>query len=119
MVTVFSCQGIGSISHSHQEVLEGPQGRRPTRGAYIPESDVEPGAAEVRFDLPNPEAARKAQHKSTTSDQKFYNRKDNSCITYCGRILREGGVDLPEDDEEMTRHLKLVVNVELWSKESE
>ncbi|MFG3002210.1 polymorphic toxin-type HINT domain-containing protein [Streptomyces sp. NPDC048340] len=69
---------------------------RATTGAVARADDLGPNARSLTFDLPDAEAAYKAQRKTIGADLAGYDGFDNSCVTYCVDILRAGGVDLPE-----------------------
>lgn len=98
-----------SVVHTDQEILEGLPRNRPTTGRVRSDSDLSPDAVEVVFPLPNPAGARAAQDATLGTSQGIFRFENNSCITYCARILKAGGVSMPGDDAMMTRYLKTLL----------
>ncbi len=69
---------------------------RATTGAVAIADDLGPNTRSLTFDLPDAEAAYRAQRGTIGADLGGYDGFDNSCVTYCVDILRAGGVNLPE-----------------------
>ncbi|MFC9295499.1 polymorphic toxin-type HINT domain-containing protein [Streptomyces sp. NPDC057011] len=85
-----------------EQFIHGPPTRqgglngRATTGAIAIADDLGPNTRSLTFDLPDAEAAYKAQRGTIGADLSGYDGFDNNCVTYCVDILRAGGVNLPE-----------------------
>jgi hypothetical protein len=74
------------------------------------------GAYELHFDLPDPVAARNFQVNSIGDRPGAWNIRDNSCLTCCARVLREGGhpAFASLDDEAATDVLRDMIPPEIY-----
>jgi hypothetical protein len=66
---------------------------------------VSPRARRIEVDLPDAAAARRYQEKTLGKDQGPYDVDTNSCLTYCGDVIRNGGVDVPDTSRALARWL--------------
>ena len=67
----------------------------PTEPAYFTDP-VPTTATRIRLDVPDAAAAQRYQHATIGLNQGAYNSATNSCLTYCGDVLRAGGLKPPE-----------------------
>ncbi|MCD7444194.1 Rhs family-like protein [Streptomyces lincolnensis] len=59
-----------------------------------------PGTIVVRVPLPNARNAQRAQYAMEDVNLGPHDNDTNNCVTYCARILRAGGVDVPANDSQ-------------------
>ncbi len=88
------------ILHTEQVMLA--EGK--TTGAIRESADAALQA--FRIALPDARAALAAQRASLGADLEEYSLGTNSCLTYCGNILRSGGLDVPSTSIEIARWLR-------------
>ena len=65
-----------------------------------------PGATTLTIALPNAQAALAYSEGMIGQAAGPYNLRTNSCLTYCGNVLRAGGVDVPATTTELVRYLQ-------------
>lgn len=83
----------------------GGEGDSVTMPDYFDERDLAPGAARFEVDLPNGPGAHKYQDDTAGVAQGAYDVDNNSCLTYCGDVLRHGGLDVPNNSMGLARWL--------------
>jgi hypothetical protein len=66
---------------------------------------VSPRARRIEVDLPDGAAAQRYQHGTIDQEQGPYDVETNSCLTYCGDVLRAGGLDVPDTSTGLARWL--------------
>ncbi|GAA1551969.1 hypothetical protein GCM10009827_085770 [Dactylosporangium maewongense] len=89
--------------HAAIEIRYGPFKMKTERLGGIGDDVTEPvfsdsymnGGRTYEVDVPNAEAAMRRQFWSTLETHGPYHLERNSCATYCGDILRAGGLDVP------------------------
>lgn len=59
-----------------------------------------PGTIVVRVPLPNARNAQQAQYAMEDVNLGPHDDETNNCVTYCARILRAGGVDVPANESQ-------------------
>ncbi|MER6994593.1 polymorphic toxin-type HINT domain-containing protein [Streptomyces sp. NPDC000410] len=57
-----------------------------------------PGTIVIRIPLPNARNAQRAQYSMEDVNLGPHDNDTNNCVTYCARILKAGGVDIPVSD---------------------
>jgi hypothetical protein len=65
-----------------------------------------PGTAMLTLNLPNANAALSYSQSMIGQNTGLYNLGTNSCITYCGNVLRAGGLNVPNTTKDLIRHLR-------------
>ncbi|MBO1415335.1 LamG-like jellyroll fold domain-containing protein [Streptomyces sp. FH025] len=111
----------GRTGNEHYSiVVHGPEGSRHAHG-YLSNGNLKPGPKDEprtgrhgsfnrAFDIhiPHPEAAHRAMDNAYSKRPKSvgqYNAHTNSCLTYCGTVLRAGGLHVPRTSIGMKLHL--------------
>jgi RHS repeat-associated protein len=98
-ITVTSQRGTITTD---QVTLQG--GGRPTtiRELAAPPTD----GASVTLKLPDAIRAQEYQRSVIGTPTGEYNINTNSCVTHCGDVIRQGGVDMPATTREIVRDLR-------------
>jgi RHS repeat-associated protein len=88
------------VVHTHR--FGAPGGT--TEPAYYTDP-VPPSATRVKVEVPDAAAAQRYQHGTIGKNQGPYDTATNSCVTYCGDVLRAGGLNPPETSVKLAKWL--------------
>jgi len=92
----------GATLHTEQVYEEAPGS--PTSIAVAPPAG--PGAQSLTIPLPNAQAALGYSQSMIGQNTGPYNLQTNSCVTYCGNVLRAGGLNVPDTTTDIARYLR-------------
>lgn len=96
-------EGHASISVTHGDMTIHTQAGSRTGDDSIPSVRItphSPGTTVVRIPLGDAKNAQNAQIAMEDFNLGPHDDNTNNCVTYCARILRIGGVDVPATDSQ-------------------
>lgn len=67
---------------------------------------TDPGTARLTLNLPNGFGAYNYSTTMVGMSTGPYNASTNSCVTYCGDVLRAGGLAVPRTTRDLVRYFR-------------
>ncbi|MFJ4786312.1 polymorphic toxin-type HINT domain-containing protein [Streptomyces sp. NPDC088794] len=96
-------EGHASVSVTHGDTTMHTEAGSQPGSDSVPGVRARPhssGTIVVRVPLPNARNAQRAQYAMEDVNLGPHDNNTNNCVTYCARILRAGGVDVPANESQ-------------------